>query len=29
MVLDRAISFNEGDLDFTNPVPRPLGKGGV
>jgi type IV secretion system protein VirB10 len=29
MVLDRAISFNEGDLDFTNPVPRPVGKGGV
>jgi len=29
MVLDRAISFDERDLDFTNPVPRPLGKGGV
>jgi type IV secretion system protein VirB10 len=29
MVLDRAISFNEGDLDFTNPVPRPGGKGGA
>ena len=29
MVLDRAISFNEGDLDFANPVPRPVGKGGA
>jgi type IV secretion system protein VirB10 len=29
MVLDRSISFNEGDLDFANPVPRPAGKGGA
>ena len=29
MVLDRSISFNEGDLNFTNPVPRPAGKGGA
>ena len=29
MVLDRSISFNEGDLNFTNPVPRPIGKGGA
>jgi type IV secretion system protein VirB10 len=28
MVLDRAISFDEGDLNFANPVPRPVGKGG-
>src|ERR1022692_710357 len=29
MVLDRSISFNEGDLNFTNPVPRPIGKSGA
>ncbi len=29
MVLDRAISFNEGDLNFANPAPRPPGKGGA
>ena len=29
MVLDRAISFNEGDLNFASPVPRPVGKGGA
>ena len=29
MVLDRAISFNEGDLNFASPVPRPTGRGGV
>jgi type IV secretion system protein VirB10 len=29
MVLDRAISFNEGDLNFANPAPRPTGRGGV
>jgi type IV secretion system protein VirB10 len=29
MVLDRSISFNEGDLNFNNVVPRPSGKGGA
>ncbi len=29
MVLDRAISFDESDLNFANPVPRPAGKGGA
>src|ERR1039457_5654266 len=29
MVLDRAISFNEVDLNFASPVPRLTGRGGV
>jgi type IV secretion system protein VirB10 len=27
MVLDRSLSFDESDLNFTNVVPRPSGKG--
>jgi type IV secretion system protein VirB10 len=29
MILDRALSFNEGDLNFTTPVPPPVSKGGA